>query len=54
MGLSKTEYAKYQFMILVLEALKILILQTAGSGHFDTLKEIVDHEVFIQDLMKEE
>lgn len=58
MGLSNANYAKYQFMLLVLKVLWVLIIQTYDPAKHNEyaglLRDITAHEEFIQDLMKEE
>lgn len=56
--MGKVEYAKFQFMVLVLKSLQmILILLTATMLRQDAnqlVGEIVQHWLYIENLMKEE
>lgn len=53
MGLSKTDYAKYQFMILVLRIL-IEILAHVPSDQRSLILDTSHHIDYIENLMKEE
>lgn len=60
MGLSKTDYAKYQFMILVLRALFMLIVdkflnnKTQEDSAWGMTKDLLKHTRYIENLMREE
>lgn len=59
MGLSKAEYAKYQFMIVVMRALMLIVIFLTRDEKIweqitPQVNDMNQHILFIQGLMKEE
>lgn len=60
MGLSKTDYAKYQFMVLVLRALFVLLAKVVVGTRFsfesvdELIQKINEHTRYLENFMKEE